>query len=821
MIRNFFSSKNQRKIIPVALAVAILLLAVSIHLVHAAPPSLAPVNAGTSFSLFGLGDIAYSVISEIAFGISYLIAWIAGVFIGIAAWLVGAILYLNTGIFQSAIVQQGFGATLAVANLGFILGIIVIAIATILRNQTYGIKQILWKLVVMAILVNFGLVIMAPIVGFANSMTQYFLNCIDPGAGCNASASNGLSTMNGFATKLAGAFNPQVGFLTANSSTLSSASAPNLSWQGAFSVSAADFGKMLVPLFSILFVAVESIIIIIVLLALVFMLLVRYLYIAILAILLPFAWLSWVFPSFKQHWSRWWNEFIRWTFFAPIVVFFLYLAIQTMGAMSQAGGTPSQMFDTYKSNSNVIWGSLASFFTSIFLPVIGNILNMIVMCGLSVAGLIVADKMSINGAGAAVKAVETVGNGVGNYARKQSAKFGRAAYRGAGGERLTRAMQQGRIGTTLKKIPVLGKPLGGLVRRGESAVGRGLAAISTNRAMVDEEVQKVPNTKEEFLNNMEGSMNDQERMAYFRRGTEKNWIKPGMQVDGQEVSDYLKKNKSTFHSYGEDGEGSTEEKARDKSGLTFSEGSLEAKQAASRNAELDKKRQADIGKLQEKAGLSDEDMEFYTGTKAEEVEKLPEADKNRYEELKKKVKKVESQGGLSDDEQKEYNENKEKVTKFDGKIKKLVATDPELVAGQFFDDEQARAQLEKEGKKVPGTLEKESLDRVRATILQTFAEGFSPQNARGFIDAIAKANNMQYFESTVGDIKQKDPAQFQLIKSLLTTNKDLKRWMQSNSGKALFGNLRELFELPKLGKKGKDGRVIEDSEEEEEETRTT
>ena len=63
------------------------------------------------------------------------------------------------------------------------LGIIVIALATILRIESYSIKKMLWKLVVMAILVNFGLVIIAPIFGFSNALTQYFLNCFNPWPG--------------------------------------------------------------------------------------------------------------------------------------------------------------------------------------------------------------------------------------------------------------------------------------------------------------------------------------------------------------------------------------------------------------------------------------------------------------------------------------------------------------------------------------------------------------------------------------------------------------------------------------------------------------
>src|SRR5262249_14801468 len=91
--------------------------------------------------------------------ISLLINSVLGFLIMLAAMLTQAILGLNNHVFDSPAVQSGFSVALAFANLGFVLAIIVIAIATILRNHTYGIKELFWKLVVMAILVNFGLVI--------------------------------------------------------------------------------------------------------------------------------------------------------------------------------------------------------------------------------------------------------------------------------------------------------------------------------------------------------------------------------------------------------------------------------------------------------------------------------------------------------------------------------------------------------------------------------------------------------------------------------------------------------------------------------------
>lgn len=371
----------------------------------------------------GLIDIAYYTLGKIAFFISWLIAWICGVFIGIEAWLVAIVLNINSNIFQSAIVQTGFSISLSFANLGFVFGIIIIAIATILQLQTYSIKQILWKLVVMAILVNFGLVIMGVVFNFANQFTNYFLQCIDPtGGGCSGTQT-GWTSENDFASNLAGAFNPQVGFLSANNLGSTNITTTNLNQMAGFGT---NIGKMLIPIFSIAFLAASLVVIIITFATFITMLLVRYVEIAVLAVLLPFAWMLWVFPGTKKYFNDWWSEFIRWTFFAPIVLFFLWLALMTAHGLSSNTGT--QSFATYTSTSSEPMNSMSTLFGNTFTPIIQNILNEIVLVGLMVGGMYAANKMGIKGADTAIGAMKNVGKAVENYSLKQGKKGARAAW---------------------------------------------------------------------------------------------------------------------------------------------------------------------------------------------------------------------------------------------------------------------------------------------------------------------------------------------------------------------------------------------------------
>jgi len=87
-------------------------------------------------------------------GIGYLLAVATGLLLSLAGLIGGFAIHLQELIVSNGFVQQGWGIVRDVANLGFVLVIIVIALATILRRQEYGFKKLLPKLIAAAILVN-------------------------------------------------------------------------------------------------------------------------------------------------------------------------------------------------------------------------------------------------------------------------------------------------------------------------------------------------------------------------------------------------------------------------------------------------------------------------------------------------------------------------------------------------------------------------------------------------------------------------------------------------------------------------------------------
>ncbi len=468
--------KNIKKLAPVLIVFVTLILLI--------PKQAHGGAAQTVADLLGISAIAGSVIAWVAYVINYLIATIAGIFIALITYFIEVILQLNTHIVQATVVEKGFAVTLALANLGFVLGIIVIAIATILRRETYGIKQILWKLIVMAILVNFSLVIASAILSFADQLALFFLNNINP-----ATTGGTINPFGNFANALAGAFTPQRGFMGMSITSSTEATLQNSS--GLAGAAGQSLSGVLGPLISIVFVALFIILALIVLTSFLIMLLIRYIYLGILLILMPLAWMCWVFPALSSYWQKWWHNFVKWTFFAPIVVFFLYLVILTSDSMAvpTTGTGPAAAFQGlgYQPSSNEGRGAVAAIsavvggFTN---QLVGTILQMTLMLGLTIGGLFAANSMGIAFAKTAMGAAQGVGKGFGGYVGRRAKQIGTRPLRGEWGQKAAARLQQAGAGTGIGSRALRYTGLAWAGRR----LGRGIeaGAVAGGAKMIDE-----------------------------------------------------------------------------------------------------------------------------------------------------------------------------------------------------------------------------------------------------------------------------------------------------------------------------------------------
>lgn len=383
MIKNFLKNK---KIILTAIAVIVLVAMVA--------PQVAKAQEAlkTDSSLLIKDSASYGLIGNLLMSLVGRLLAMAAVAVDFAIKLGNDILILDA-------VQTGWKIMLQFTNLGFILGIIIIAFATILHLESYALKQILWKLIVAAILVNFSLVIAGAFISISNITSDYFIKA--------------TSTSN-LAEALGNAIQPQT-FQKPPSTTGEAV----INWFKD-NLSPASWMKYLINIF---FIVIFGFLAALTLLTLFIMLLVRVIALIFILILSPIIWLCWIFPSTEKYWTQWWDQFIKWNFFAPAVLFFVYLSVSTAQQLDRANQTlPSLRW----LKTTPIISSLDSFFG--INDFIYTALRLIVILSLLIGGIFIANKFGIAGGSIGVNMASKVGKGVSGWAGRRTKLWGRAGY---------------------------------------------------------------------------------------------------------------------------------------------------------------------------------------------------------------------------------------------------------------------------------------------------------------------------------------------------------------------------------------------------------
>ena len=370
------------------------------------------VPAGLAHAEGGVIDFITDPVGWITLKINLLIAKVAGFFLMLSVLAIRTILEMSVNIVNSVVVQAGFSIILSVANLGFVAAIIFIAIATIMRIQTYALKQTLWKLIVAALLVNFSLVFAGAIINVADQLTFQFLK-VFPGS--NGAAQN-------FTDNLVTAFQPQRIVIPQSDPSVRVRSAADLQkgLEGfrVDSLASADPNSSLgAGLNSIVLMLIGTFVMVITFFALFIMLIVRHITLSILLILMPAVWLMWVFPGLNKHWHDWWGRFLRWAFFAPVMMFFMYLVI-SVGAIMNSGGTDGNPLtgtdlSVSASSPKDLNKGIANATGDVYGPMIEATFRGLVLAGLIIGGLFAANKLSITGADATLKGIKGFGKGAG------------------------------------------------------------------------------------------------------------------------------------------------------------------------------------------------------------------------------------------------------------------------------------------------------------------------------------------------------------------------------------------------------------------------
>ena len=254
------------------------------------------VHAQVDFSLEGLLNGLVEILARILIELSKLCIFLAIFFLRAFITLASYNNYIDV-----SVVKLGWVMVRDVANMFFIVGLLIIAFATILGFESYEWKKGVVKIVLMAILINFSNLIAQLIIDVAHIFTITFLNAVSATAGGNLITLFQLDNI----LKLAS------GSPTAIGDTREVASLT------LFAGSALAFIFALLAALSIGAYLIVMIARIVVLWALI--------------ILSPLAFMLYALPKGEEYAHSWWSEFSKHVIVAPIMVFFLWLSFATLG----------------------------------------------------------------------------------------------------------------------------------------------------------------------------------------------------------------------------------------------------------------------------------------------------------------------------------------------------------------------------------------------------------------------------------------------------------------------------------------------------------
>jgi len=270
-------------------------------------------------------DIKDALIRVIVTVVTFVPAFIFFVIAGLTNWIIHIVISVSVvpGVEGTpSFVETGWQLTRNLVNALFILILVFIGLATILRIQNYQLQRTLPMLIIMALLVNFSGVFVGFIVDMGNIVSNFFLSAV-------------------------GQFGSQT--------------FGNVFDLGKTQLEGMGFAQAISYAFVMaLFYLVSSFVFFIVFL-LFFM---RTIILWLLVILAPLAFASYILPATKSKiWTPWFEQLIQWSIIGIPIGFFLYLSNIVLHA-------PSNLLGAAPALSNEI-SFLGQFISSILSPLVG------------------------------------------------------------------------------------------------------------------------------------------------------------------------------------------------------------------------------------------------------------------------------------------------------------------------------------------------------------------------------------------------------------------------------------------------------------------
>jgi len=213
-------------------------------------------------------------------------------------------------------------------NLALILILIIIAVSTILGIKKYRWQEILWKLVLIALLINFSLILPGVLLDISHFITYTFINLTQD---LNNNESIAQTVMNLYLTdeisgpeKYSASYGDTMGTIKVGEDIKTEIKIEKEGWGLAWG----NFFLVLAALALIGLFAFMSLI------AIFFVMMFRSFIIIILLAVSPIAFAAWILPNTQKFWELWWEQFTRWCLFPITFAISLYAGIVVLNGMN-------------------------------------------------------------------------------------------------------------------------------------------------------------------------------------------------------------------------------------------------------------------------------------------------------------------------------------------------------------------------------------------------------------------------------------------------------------------------------------------------------
>lgn len=292
--------------------------------------------------------------------------------------------YLNTGV--GLAVDNMWVVVRDLFNITFIFALVYLGFKMILNSDDASTKKWLVNIILAALLVNFSLFITKFIVDFSNILA---VQVVENGFG-DQQISNTFAQMIGLS-----------GVWAAND-------LPQLAEGAGYGY---IFGVAMVFLIAAFVFAAGGL-----------MLIIRYVALSVYLVLSPLMFLGMVFPNFKSTTSKYWSGFLGRAFYAPVYVLLVFMAAQIVNSLQQSLGTPNFVGATGALGGDAVGDS----FEATFIP-------FILAAAFLIAAIVVAGKLSADGASASMKAGQYLTGRAKRFAGGATAGFAAAGIRNTAG----------------------------------------------------------------------------------------------------------------------------------------------------------------------------------------------------------------------------------------------------------------------------------------------------------------------------------------------------------------------------------------------------